>query len=93
MSNWSPESPGVLDRVEINLHCLLFLSMDFFPGVFPFDFQFGIDAGAGLDGGPPNEEDAQESPPTSQPSRRSARERRVNSRLDGYAGSLFPLLI
>ena len=67
--------------------------MDFFSGVFPFDFQFGIDAGAGLDGGPPNEEDAQESPPTSQPSRRSARERRVNSRLDGYAGSLFSLLI
>ena len=52
-----------------------------------------MDAGEGLDRDPPAEEEEQESSPTSQPSRRSVRERRVNSRLGGYAGSLFSMSI
>ena len=61
-----------------------------------------MDAREGLDRDPPSDEDEQESPPdedeqesppTSQPSRRSVRERRVNSRLGGYAGSLFSMFI
>jgi hypothetical protein len=81
---WRPQQ----GRTELNCYVTLYKT---FPGVFPFDFLYGggLEGGAGPAGdvGDAHQEEAQESPPNSQPARRSARERRVNSRLGGYAGS------